>query len=162
VVTVKAKNITSNKRAAFHLKSFTSFVISSKLRYKEDGNTKTICSYLLELYSVASLESEVLNEMNKKIVQNFLGMIILMELRKGPLSGYDVISLIHKKFHMLLSSGTVYSYLYALERDGLVIGQHKRRKRVFMLTERGKETAVTLLNSKDKILEFIVDVFASE
>jgi DNA-binding PadR family transcriptional regulator len=126
------------------------------------GIQKTICSYLLELYSVNALESEVINKMNKRIVQDFLDMVILLELEKRPLSGYDVISFIHKKFHMLLSSGTVYAYLYALERDGLVEGQDERRKRVYTLTERGKETVVALLNSKDKILGLVLNLFVGE
>ena len=108
------------------------------------------------------MESEVLNRMDRTIVRSFLDMIILMELRKGPLSGYDIISFVHKKFRILLSSGTVYSYIYALERDGLVDGQHTRRKRVYTLTERGKETVVTLLNSKDKILGLVLNLFAGE
>lgn len=40
----------------------------------------------------------------------------------NPLSGYDVIMFVHKKFGILLSSGTVYSVLYSMERNGLVRG----------------------------------------
>jgi len=38
----------------------------------------------------------------------------MTELRNGSLSGYDVISYIHNKFNLLVSSGTVYSLLYSL------------------------------------------------
>ncbi|MGB9914944.1 MAG: PadR family transcriptional regulator [Candidatus Bathyarchaeales archaeon] len=61
------------------------------------------------------------------------------ELRNGPLSGYDVIAYIHNKFNLLVSSGTVYSLLYSLERNGLVEGVWDERKRVYKLTEKGEK-----------------------
>jgi len=103
-----------------------------------------------------------LDKTHRRIVQNFLDVIILLELRKRPLSGYDVISFIHNKFSMLLSSGTVYSYLYSLERDGLINGEYEQRKRVYSLTERGKETAKAYLNAKSKILGLILNLFVGE
>lgn len=108
------------------------------------------------------MESDVLDNMDRMIVKSFLSMIILVELKKGTLSGYDIISFVHKKFHMLMSSGTVYSHLYALERDGLVKAQNARKKRVYTLTERGKETVGTLLNSKDEILELVSTLFVGD
>lgn len=50
------------------------------------------------------------------MIKNFSDIFILAELRNGPLSGYDVIEYIHNKFRILVSSGTVYSILYSLER----------------------------------------------
>lgn len=73
----------------------------------------------------------------------------------GPISGYDVISFIHDKFHLLVSSGTVYSLLYSLERNGLIEGTWNERKRVYKLTEKGKKTIETILNANDKIQNFI-------
>lgn len=65
-------------------------------------------------------------------------MIILTELGNGSLSGYDAISFIHNKFHLLVSSGKVYSLLCSLERNGVVEGTWNERKRVCKLTEKGK------------------------
>jgi len=107
------------------------------------------------------LESEILAQMHRRIVQNFLDAVILLALMKHPLSGYDVISFVHNKFHVWLSSATVYSYLYALERDGLIKGAYAQRKRVYALTERGKETVTALSNAKSKILEFVSNLFCS-
>jgi DNA-binding PadR family transcriptional regulator len=61
----------------------------------------------------------------------------MAELQNEPISGYDVISFIHNKFGFLASSGTVYSLLYSLERNGLVEGIWIERKRVYKLTEKG-------------------------
>ncbi|HEY4675373.1 MAG TPA: PadR family transcriptional regulator [Candidatus Bathyarchaeia archaeon] len=101
------------------------------------------------------LEGKVLKKMHERIIKNFMDIIILAELKNGPLSGYDVISFIHNKFHLLVSSGTVYSLLYSLERNGVVEGTWNERKRVYKLTEKGEKTIQTILSANDKIKNFI-------
>jgi DNA-binding PadR family transcriptional regulator len=66
------------------------------------------------ILSNGRLESKVLKKMHERIIKNFMDIIIMTELRNGALSGYDVISYIHNKFNLLVSSGTVYSLLYSL------------------------------------------------
>jgi DNA-binding PadR family transcriptional regulator len=105
------------------------------------------------------MESEILMKMNRRVVTNFLDVLILLKLRNGSFNGYDIISYIHKRFDMLISSGTVYSCLYHLERDGLIKGELVQRKRVYMLTEKGRETVKTILGMKDKILGLVVNIF---
>lgn len=58
----------------------------------------------------------------------------MAELQNGPKSGYDIITYIHNKHGFLVSSGTVYSLLYALERNNLIEGIWIDRKRVYKLT----------------------------
>lgn len=93
------------------------------------------------------------------MVTDFLDMVILTNLRKQSMSGYDVISFAQNKFKILLSPGTVYSSLYSLERRGLVKGVNTQRKRVFMLTEHGKEAERTFSNMKDRLLGLISNLF---
>ncbi|MEM3731122.1 MAG: PadR family transcriptional regulator [Candidatus Bathyarchaeia archaeon] len=100
-------------------------------------------------------EGKILKKMHERIMKNFMDIIILAELRNRPLGGYDVISFIHNKFNLLVSSGTVYSILYSLERNGLIEGIWNERKRVYRLTEKGKKTIETILNADDKIKNFI-------
>jgi DNA-binding PadR family transcriptional regulator len=101
------------------------------------------------------LEGKILKKMHERIIKNFMDIIILAELRSGSLSGYDVISFIHNRFHLLVSSGTVYSLLYSLERNGLIEGTWNERKRVYRLTEKGEKTIDTVLCANDKIKSFI-------
>jgi len=101
------------------------------------------------------LEGKILKRMHERIIKNFMDIIIMAELKSGPLSGYDVISFIHNKFHLLVSSGTVYSLLYSLERNGLIEGAWNERKRVYKLTEKGRKTIETILNANDKINNFV-------
>lgn len=101
------------------------------------------------------MEGKILKKMHERIIKNFMDIIILAELRSGPLSGYDVISFIHNKFHLLVSSGTVYSLLYSLERNGLIEGVWNERKRVYKLTDKGIKTIETILCANDKITSFM-------
>jgi len=96
--------------------------------------------------------------MYRRLIKSFLDVLILAELRNGPMSGYDVIAFIHRKFHLLVSSGTVYSLLYSLERDGLIEGSWNQRKRVYMLTDRGEETIKAVVDANDKIKGFLVNL----
>ncbi|RJS75924.1 PadR family transcriptional regulator [Candidatus Bathyarchaeota archaeon] len=104
------------------------------------------------------LEGKILKKMHERIIKNFMDIIILAELRNGAMSGYDVISFIHNKFHLLVSSGTVYSLLYSLERNGLIEGTWNERKRVYKLTEKGKKTIEIILSANDKIKNFVTSL----
>ncbi|MEA2089769.1 MAG: PadR family transcriptional regulator [Thermoproteota archaeon] len=104
------------------------------------------------------LETKVLKKMRERIIKNFMDMLVLAELRNKPMSGYDVIGFIHHKFNLLVSSGTVYSLLYSMERKGLIEGRKNDRKRVYKLTEKGDETIETILNANDKIKIFLVNL----
>ncbi len=104
------------------------------------------------------MESEILMKMNRKIVTIFLDVLILLKLRNAPLSGYDIISYIHKRFGMPISTGTVYSCLYHLEREGLIRGDCAQRKKMYVLSEKGKETVKTLLSMRDKILGLVLNI----
>jgi DNA-binding PadR family transcriptional regulator len=106
---------------------------------------------LTVIVSGERLEGRILKKMHERIIKNFMDIIIMSELRSGPLSGYDVISYVHTKFGLLVSSGTVYSLLYSLERNGLVEGLWDERKRTYKLTDKGDKTIETILNSHEKI-----------
>lgn len=93
----------------------------------------------------------ILKSMYRRTIKNFLDVLVLAELRNRPLSGYDVMTFINSKFRLLLSSGTVYSLLYSLEREGLIVGAWYQRKRVYKLTEKGEENIKAIISATDKI-----------
>jgi len=97
------------------------------------------------------VETDVLKRMHRRIIKGFLDVLVLTELRKGVMSGYDIIGFIHNKFRILVSSGTVYSLLYSLEREGLIEGRWNHRKRVYTLTDKGEKTIKTILNANNDI-----------
>jgi len=108
------------------------------------------------------LEREILNEMHERMVKSFLDAIVLVKLkeRDRTMSGHDVFKLVHRKFRVWISSGTVYALLYSMERNGLIRGRWvgSRRKRVYTLTEKGEEKIKAILETKDKILGLMVNL----
>jgi DNA-binding PadR family transcriptional regulator len=88
------------------------------------------------------VEGKILRKMHERIIKNFMDIIIMTELRNRSFSGYDCISYIHSKFNLLVSSGTVYSLLYSLERNGLIEGVWEERKRVYKLTSKGEKRLI--------------------
>ncbi len=94
--------------------------------------------------------------MQRRIVRSFLDILVLAELRKGPLCGYDVITFVHDKFRLLVSSGTVYSVLYSLERNGLIAGVQMQRRRVYKLTDKGEKTIKRMMSASDETQYFVL------
>ncbi len=104
------------------------------------------------------MEGRILKKMHERIIKSFMDLIVMAALLQGPLSGYDVISYIHNKFNLLVSSGTVYSLMYSLERNDLVEGVWDERKRTYKLTDKGKKTIEAILGANDKIKIFVSSV----
>ena len=103
-------------------------------------------------------EARIIKKMHERVIKSFMDTIIMAELQNGAISGYDVITYIHTKFGFLVSSGTVYSLLYSLERNGLVEGVWIERKRVYKLTEKGARTIEVILNLQDKFRSFMATI----
>ena len=100
---------------------------------------------------------QIIKKMNERIIKNFIDIIIMAELRNGVLSGFDILNFIHNRFQLLISSGTIYSLLYSLERNGLIDGIWNERKRTYRLTEKGKHSIDTLLNADPDIRNFLAN-----
>lgn len=112
------------------------------------------------------METQVLRKWRKRTLKNFMDILVMKILREeGAKSGYDFISSFHERFGVFMSSGTVYSRLYSLERDGLIKGIRKGRHRVFELTEKGKKTIDFVLKSRQinpQLLSKITKLIFSE
>jgi DNA-binding PadR family transcriptional regulator len=104
------------------------------------------------------MNSNSLRKIHERIVKNFLDIFILAEMHDGPLSGYDLVGIIHKKFNLLMSSGTIYSILYSLERAELVRGRWTERRRAYTLTEKGQKALQDFSNAYETINGFIVNL----
>jgi len=102
--------------------------------------------------------SSLTEKLQKRIIQNFMDILILTEMKKDSLSGYDAIALIHKKFGILMSSGTVYSLLYSLERDGWIKGVWNQRKRVYTLSEKGEQNIRVIIQANQEIQNLIRNI----
>jgi DNA-binding PadR family transcriptional regulator len=94
-------------------------------------------------------------KLRKRVIQNFMDILVLTEMKKGALSGYDVIGLVHNRFGVLMSSGTIYSLLYSLERDGMIKGAWNQRKRVYELAEKGEQNIKVITKANQEVQDFL-------
>jgi DNA-binding PadR family transcriptional regulator len=104
-------------------------------------------------------KNDILEKLRRQSIKSVLDVLLLAELRNGTMSGYDAISYIHNKFGVLVSSGTIYAHLYALEREGLITSDNDVKKRGYKLTEKGEQTLelaskanIELLNTLNQVL----------
>ena len=98
---------------------------------------------------------KIVENLHKRVIKSFMDIIILAELKMNPMSGYDAISHIHKRYGILMSSGTIYSLLYCLERDGLIKGAQNQRKRVYTLTKKGEQNIKIITKANEEIQSFL-------
>jgi DNA-binding PadR family transcriptional regulator len=105
--------------------------------------------------------SKILKNLRKRTIKNFMDIFILGQLKENPLSGYDIIGLVHKRFDVLMSSGTIYALLYSMERDGLIKGIHEQRKRVYELTEKGEKAIQVLGQANGEIQNCLKNMLTS-
>lgn len=96
---------------------------------------------------------EVPRKIHERCVKSLIDVIVLEMINREPMSGYDIIALIHKEFRILLSPGTVYPLLNFLERNGLIKGKQVQRKKVYTLTTRGKSAIKLLVKVYTDILK---------
>jgi DNA-binding PadR family transcriptional regulator len=107
------------------------------------------------------LEHKTALSLDRRIIQDFMDVIILKHLKNNhPMSGYDVIKYLHKRFHMLPSPGTVYSILYSLERQNLIEGKMAQGKRVYKLTNQGEKSLRNNGVSKPHIQSLLSYIFS--
>jgi DNA-binding PadR family transcriptional regulator len=106
------------------------------------------------------MPSNIVENLRRRTIKTFMDILVLAELQEKPLSGYDIITLIHKRFNVLVSSGTVYSLLYSLERKGLVNAEMDQRKRVYTLTDKGEKIIETVGRANGEINGLVQNLIA--
>jgi DNA-binding PadR family transcriptional regulator len=70
-----------------------------------------------------------------------LRLVLLSLLEDGPKTGYELIVALEERFLGMYrpSSGTVYPRLAALEEEGLIVSGEEGGKRVYQITDRGRD-----------------------
>jgi DNA-binding PadR family transcriptional regulator len=75
----------------------------------------------------------------RNLINTQLEHLILGYLEQQSLCGYDIISIVHDRFHVLLSPGQVYPVINYLVDHGLVAKEGGRRRVLLCLTHSGQE-----------------------
>ncbi len=96
-----------------------------------------------------------------EIVYDFSRFYLLTILYEGPHHGYSIISKFRNRIGREVSPSLVYPFLSQLEKQGLVkhllkpIGKKKRK--IFELTEEGKELCKTLFKRFSALLSVAIE-----
>lgn len=90
---------------------------------------------------------------------DFLDVLILLKLRNGMVTDYEILSYIQRRFNVPITPGTVYSCLNQLRENKLVREVQSEKERGYVLTPMGKKKTKALLNMRDKILGLVANLF---
>ena len=118
------------------------------------------------VYNVVVSEGEETNcvisaTLEKKIIRNFIDLLILKHLQKFPLvSGYEILNYLRHKFDIAFSPGTIYSIIYALERHRLIKGDGDESGRTYELTNEGEKMVETAFKARGRIQGLVTDMFS--
>lgn len=84
-----------------------------------------------DLFDRSKLSPDSLN----KTVKKNLEIIVLALIKRSPMCGTDIIQLVHKKFNILLSPGSIYPLLHTLEESGLITSKKDGKAKIYSMIE---------------------------
>jgi len=108
------------------------------------------------------LPNSVITKLYKRALRNFADILILTELKNKTMSGYEILLYVNERYETLLSSGTIYSLLYSLERKGLIEGKWDDRRRVYKLTGKAKKNIKLFIKVRKELENFLKNIILLE
>jgi len=90
---------------------------------------------------------------NEKLVRSFLDLIVMTILNGKPAYGYEIISVVHKEFGVLLSPGTLYPLLHSLEEKVLIESSQNGGRIVYKTSSKGEQQFKRTLNAFNLAVE---------
>jgi len=96
-----------------------------------------------------------IERLQKSNTKENLWIYILSLLKEKDVYGWEIPSLIEKKFNFKPGRITPYRVLYRLEGEGVVKSKMIERRRVYQITEKGKRELDKAKNFYQKILKEI-------
>jgi DNA-binding PadR family transcriptional regulator len=114
------------------------------------------------LQNLHELDNQTIKKLKQRVIRELLDIIVLGKLQEGTLSGYDIIIYLNSRFQTVVSSGTVYSLLYSMERKGLIEGVWDERKRAYKLAEDGRHTIEEIKGAEGKVKDLIMTLLPEQ
>ncbi len=96
-----------------------------------------------------------LERLRKLNTKGNLWIYILSLLKKREIYGWEIRSLVDKKFNFKPGLITPYRVLYRLEKEGFVKSKMRDRRRIYEITEKGKEELKKAKNFYRELLKKI-------
>ncbi len=134
---------------------------------KEDLKILLSChdNMVLATESATVLSSKNFNEISfteeniEKWVKKNLETIILALLLKKPMSGKDIIKIIHTNFNILISPGRLYPILHSFSKEGLLTCEYNIRDKVYSPVESGEIKKI--VDKELQVSQLILNKFSS-
>jgi PadR family transcriptional regulator PadR len=105
-------------------------------------------------------------EAQTKLAKGLLDMIVLQNLQKESMHGYQLIANIRKSFGVYFGPSTIYPLLGQLEKKGYVVSawnmNSERPRKVYKLTEQGKSLLCFTENSLFMICQKISPIITQK
>ena len=90
------------------------------------------------------------------MINSLLEYLILAHLAKVPVCGYEIMTLIYDRFHVMLSPGQVYPVIDCLANDGIIQKSRQGRRVLLRLTSLG-ESLLKTWKQEQTTLQFQLD-----
>lgn len=86
--------------------------------------------------------------LSQRYVREFLDVIMLSFLKRKPMSGNELITLVYDNYGLFSSPGTAYPILHSMEKTKLVTRRKEGKRKNYIITDKGR----TALTESDWIL----------
>lgn len=116
---------------------------------------------ILTTDEVTLLSSEALDELDlsddsvERFVREYLDLVVLALILNTPMCGTEIIDVVHRRFNVLLSPGTIYPLLHELEENGLLKMEYMLKKKVYRPARGGEVRIGSMLKTHLKANEFL-------
>lgn len=91
----------------------------------------------------------------KKALLGIIDVLILQWIKENPISGQDIMNKILKQFDIKIGPGTMYPILYSLKNRNLVNTKIDKKRKLYLLTNKGKIASKVFMEDYLKIQEDI-------
>jgi len=100
-------------------------------------------------------EKHILN-LKKKILLGVIDILTLNWIKKQPLCGQDIMTRVLAEFNISIGPGTLYPILYNLQNKGLIESKLYNKKRMYFLTQEGRNISTKARKDYFKIQKSIL------
>ncbi|MCW4044541.1 MAG: PadR family transcriptional regulator [Candidatus Bathyarchaeota archaeon] len=97
------------------------------------------------------LSSRAVKDIEDHIIKKLLDIIILKTISEKPLTGYGIITIVHREYGVLLCAGTVYSLLHSLEKRHAIKAEYVNNTKYYTLSEKGEDTLGIITSNRNRI-----------
>ena len=103
------------------------------------------------------LSEDARGALRRRFARSFLDLLMLQMLRREPLWGYRMMSMLRRDYGVRVGPPVIYPLLNSMEAEGLVeseeIYEGRRRRRVYRATRKGLELIRCFETVLSEILE---------